>query len=242
MSVQTPTSPAPAPQLHLRRSAARGHADHGWLDTRHTFSFAHYHDPRHMGFGHLRVINQDVVAPGRGFGTHSHRNMEIISYVLRGGLQHADTLGTGSVIRPGEVQLMSAGRGIAHSEHNASATDPVEFLQIWVLPHAAGGTPRYDQRAFPLTETGLRRVVSPDGRDGSLRVGQDLDLFRLLLPAGGTVHHTLARSRAWVQLIRGTLQVEGVDLHPGDGLAIEHADTLELVGTGDVEALVFDLL
>jgi redox-sensitive bicupin YhaK (pirin superfamily) len=229
-------------QMHIRRSADRGHADHGWLDTRHSFSFANYYDPRFMGFSHLRVINQDVVAPGRGFGAHPHRNMEIISYVLRGGLEHRDTLGTGSVIRPGEVQLMSAGRGIAHSEFNASKADPVEFLQIWILPREAGGQPRYAQAAFDLAETGLRLVVSPDGRDGSLTIGQDMDLYRLLLPEGGTAAHTLQRKRAWVQLIRGELVVNGAGLFPGDGLAVEAADTLQLVGTGDVEALVFDLL
>lgn len=229
-------------QMHIRRSSDRGHADHGWLDTRHSFSFAHYYDRQYMGFGHLRVINQDVVSPGRGFGAHSHRNMEIISYVLRGALEHKDTIGTGSVIRPGEVQIMSAGKGIAHSEYNASSTDPVEFLQIWVLPAEGGGAPRYDQKAFGLDETGLRLVVSPDGRDGSLKVGQDMDLYRLLLPEGGTAQHTLSRKRAWVQLIKGELVVNGAGLFPGDGLAVDAADVLDIVGTGDVEALVFDLL
>jgi len=228
-------------QMHIRRSAERGHADHGWLDTRHSFSFAHYYDPQHMGFGHLRVLNQDVVAPGRGFGTHPHRNMEIVSYVLRGALEHRDTLGTGSVIRPGDVQLMSAGQGIAHSEYNASSSESVEFLQIWILPRHAGGSPRYDQRAFPRTETGLRLVVSPDGREDSLTIGQDMDLYRLLLPQGGTLEHPVARSRVWVQLIRGELVVNGAGLHPGDGLAIDGAERLILEGRGEVEALLFDL-
>lgn len=228
-------------QLHIRRSADRGHADHGWLHTRHTFSFAHYHDPRYMGFGKLRVINQDIVAPGRGFGTHPHRHMEIISYVVRGALKHRDTLGTGSVIRPGEVQLMSAGQGISHSEHNASATEPVEFLQIWVLPQTAGGTPRYEQRAFDTEADGLRLVVSPDGRQDSLTVGQDVDLYRLMLHGGGDLRHAMQRRRAWVQLISGELVVNGAGLNPGDGLAVVGADTLSLKGSGDVEALVFDL-
>ena len=151
--------------MYVRRSSERGHANHGWLNTRHSFSFARYYDRQHMGFGHLRVINQDVVSAGRGFGTHPHRNMEIISYVLRGALAHRDTLGTGSIIRPGDVQLMSAGAGIAHSEFNASQTEPVSFLQIWIMPRTGGGQPRYEQRTFPKTETNLKHIASSDGRN-----------------------------------------------------------------------------
>jgi len=227
--------------MEIRRSAARGHANHGWLDSRHTFSFAGYRDPRFMGFGHLRVINEDRMAPGRGFGTHPHRNMEIISYVVSGGLAHRDTIGNGSTIRPGEVQLMSAGRGIAHSELNASEDTPVEFLQIWVLPAKTGGPPSYQQRDF-ADAPGLRLVVSPDGRNDSLRIQQDMELWRLLLPQDTRDAYTLSRRRAWVQVVRGTLDVNGARLFAGDGLAITDVDQLTLHATsGDVEALIFDL-
>jgi redox-sensitive bicupin YhaK (pirin superfamily) len=227
--------------MEIRRSDARGHADHGWLDSRHTFSFASYHDPRYMGFGHLRVINQDQVEPGRGFGTHPHRNMEIISYVVKGALEHRDTLGTGSLIRPGEVQLMSAGAGISHSEYNASKTDTVEFLQIWVLPSEAGGTPSYQQADFGQTP-GLRLVVSPDGRDGSLRIKQKTDLWRLLAAQGEATTLPITRARAWVQVVHGVLDVEGVRLYPGDGLSIIERPQLSLLAhEGPVEALIFDL-
>jgi len=228
--------------LTIRPSAQRGLADHDWLRSRHSFSFAHYHDRRHMGFGHLRVINQDVVAPGRGFGTHPHRDMEIISYVLRGALEHRDTLGTGSVIRPGEVQLMSAGSGIAHSEYNASASEPVEFLQIWVQPSERGGPPSYAQAAFDTSTLGLRCVVSPDGRDGSLVARQDFCLYRVLLPHGESLDVPLERSRSWVQLVAGELVVNGAGLRAGDGLAVEGASSLSLTASAAVEALVFDLL
>lgn len=228
--------------MEIRRSGDRGHANHGWLDTRHSFSFAGYLDPRFMGFGHLRVINQDRVSAGQGFGTHPHRNMEIVSYVVEGALEHKDTLGTGSVIRPGEVQLMSAGRGIAHSEYNHSQSDPVRFLQIWVLPSEGGGEPGYQQRDFGR-ERGVRLVVSPDGRDQSLRIKQDMELYRVLLGGNELVEHGVARDRAWVQVIRGTLDVSGARLFPGDGLAVTGSDTLQLAaGEDDVEALVFDLL
>lgn len=227
--------------MHLRKSDQRGLADHGWLRSRHTFSFARFYDPAHMGFGHLRVINQDVVAPGQGFGTHPHRDMEILSYVVRGALEHRDTLGTGSVIRPGEVQLMSAGRGIAHSEYNASADAPVEFLQIWILPSERGGAPAYQQRAFDTAARGLTRVVGPDGGDGALAIKQDMELHRLLLDDGQEARHPLARDRGWVQLVRGALVVNGVALRPGDGLAVEGGGELAFRAEGEVEALVFDL-
>lgn len=230
-------------QMQIRRAAARGQADHGWLHSQHSFSFAGYHDPAFMGFGALRVINQDRVAPGRGFGTHPHRDMEIISYVIAGALEHRDTLGTGSVITPGEVQLMSAGRGIAHSERNHAADAPVEFLQIWILPRERGGEPGYQQRRFPPDDGGpLRRVVSPDGAGGTLRVKQDMDLLRLLLPAGGGVTHRPARGRVWVQVVRGTLDVAGVRLFGGDGLAVTQARDLAFTAPdAGAEALVFDL-
>lgn len=229
-------------RMSIRRSDARGAADHGWLKTQHSFSFAGYYDPAHMGFGPLRVINQDRVAPGRGFGTHGHRNMEIISYVVDGALAHRDSMGTGSVIRPGEVQLMSAGTGVTHSEMNASREEGVHFLQIWILPDVAHTAPRYDQKAFPRTGDGLQLVVSPDGRDGSLRMQQNADLYRVQLTAGGTAEHVVARRRSWVQVVKGTLTVRGALLQPGDGLAIEDADRLPMqAGDSEVEALLFDL-
>lgn len=227
--------------MHLRPAQQRGRTNLGWLDSRHSFSFGHYFDRAFMGFGHLRVINQDVVLPGRGFGTHAHRDMEIISVVLRGGLSHADSMGTGSVIRPGEVQLMSAGRGVSHSELNASRADPVEFLQIWVMPNEVRAEPRYQQRAFDPEQRGLVRVVSPDGADRSLVIRQDMSLLLLRLDGGGCAQHTIERDRAWVQVIRGDLEVNGVALRPGDGLAIDGASTLSFAATGAVEALVFDL-
>jgi quercetin 2,3-dioxygenase len=228
--------------LELRRSDDRGQADHGWLRSRHTFSFADYRDPRFMGFGALRVINEDRVAPGGGFGTHPHRDMEIVSYVVAGALAHRDTLGTGSVIRPGDVQLMRAGRGISHSEMNASQTEPVHFLQIWILPAQQSTEPGYQQRAFPLDERGLRLVVSPDGRDGSLTLGQDADIHRALLDAGQQATLSLRHPRAWVQLVRGALEVNGQPLQAGDGLAMVDATRVDLVARHDVEALVFDLV
>ena len=229
-------------QMAIRRAAQRGGADHGWLKTQHTFSFANYYDPQFMGFGPLRVINDDRVTAGRGFGTHGHRNMEIVSYVVDGALEHRDSMGTGSVIRPGEVQLMSAGTGVSHSEMNHSATEPVHFLQIWVLPREGNTKPRYEQKAFgSAPDDGVRLVVSPDGRDGSLTIGQDVDIHRMLLPAGGTATHPVARRRNWVQVVRGTLEVNGALLQSGDGLAIEAATTVALKADSAVEALLFDL-
>lgn len=232
--------------MEIRRADQRGRADHGWLDSHHSFSFASYYDPSFMGFGHLRVINEDRVAPGEGFGTHPHRDMEIVSYVVSGALAHRDTLGTGSVIRPGEVQLMSAGKGIAHSEMNASDREPVHFLQIWILPARAGTAPRYEQRAFLSADgrpsDGLTLVASPDGRDGSLTIGQDVDLYRALLAPGARVEPALRRRRAWVQVVHGELEVEGALLRAGDGLAIVDAGHLRMEARDRVEALLFDLL
>jgi len=227
-------------QMEIRRAADRGHADHGWLDTNHTFSFAGYYDPRFMGFGALRVINQDRVAGGRGFGTHPHRDMEIISYVVEGALEHRDTIGTGSVIRPGEVQVMSAGTGVAHSEFNHHADQPLHFLQIWVLPRHAGNTPRYDQKAF-ATDEPVTLVVSGDGRDGSLQIDQDVDLYRVRLGEGADATVPLAHDRAWVQVIDGELVVNDVILKPGDGLAVVDAPSLALRANEAVHALLFDL-
>ena len=232
-------------QMSIRRSAERGHAEHGWLDSHHTFSFAGYYDPRFMGFGPLRVINQDRVAPARGFGQHPHRDMEIISYVVAGTLAHRDSMGNGSTIQPVEVQIMGAGTGVVHSELNPSQTEPVHFLQIWIQPDQLRTPPRYGQRRFPTEERGLRLVVSGDGRDDSLRIQQDADLYRLLLSAaeGKVVHTFRPGRRGWVQVIRGTLEVSGALLQPGDGLSITEADTIRFLahGEGEVEALLFDL-
>ncbi len=227
--------------ITIRRSQDRGRVTMGWLDSHHTFSFGNYHDPRHMGFGHLRVINDDVVQPGRGFGTHGHRNMEIVSYPVHGGLEHRDSTGGGGVIRHGQVQVMSAGRGIAHSEMNASATESVRFLQIWLLPEKGGTEPHYEDRHFPLTD-GFTLLASPDARDGSLRIGQDTDVYRLMLPSEQPSELKLRHTRAWVQVIHGTLDVNGARLFPGDGASFTDTTALSFTADGDVEALVFDLL
>ena len=229
--------------LRLRRSDERGHARHGWLDSRHTFSFADYHDPRHMGFRDLRVINEDRVEPGRGFAPHAHRDMEIVSYVLAGALAHEDSLGNGSVIRPGDVQRMSAGTGITHGEQNPSASEPVHFLQIWILPEREGLAPSYEQKHFPAEERRgrLRLVASRDGREGSIRIHQDVDLFATLLGAGDALEHALRPGRhAWLQLARGRCTLNGVALEAGDGAAVSEERSLRLAG-GDAELLLFDL-
>jgi redox-sensitive bicupin YhaK (pirin superfamily) len=228
----------------VRRSSDRGHARFSWLDSRHTFSFADYWDPKHMGFRSLRVINDDRVAPGRGFGTHPHRSMEIISYVVRGALEHRDSMGTGSVIRRGEVQLMSAGEGVLHSEMNASKDEEVRFLQIWILPDRRGGPPRYQQREFPVADR-LGRVVplvTPDGRLGSLEIQQDATLYGLMLGEGEEASVGLVAVRhAWVQVVDGEVEVLGERLGPGDGAALSDLEEITFRGLGDVEALVFDL-
>jgi quercetin 2,3-dioxygenase len=232
--------------ITIRRAEDRGHAHHGWLDSRHTFSFADYHDEEHMGFRALRVINEDRVAPGQGFGTHGHRDMEIISYVLEGALGHKDSMGTGSSIRPGEVQRMSAGTGVLHSEMNASRDEPVHFLQIWILPDRGGHAPSYEQKAFPEADRRgkLRLVASPDGLDGSLRIHQDARLYLGLLGPGERASHPLAPGRAaWVQVARGEATVNGQALRAGDGAAIEGEAAVEVAGggTGVADVLVFDL-
>lgn len=228
----------------IRKSNARGASNFGWLDSKHTFSFGHYYDPANMGFGALRVINEDIVAGGAGFGTHPHDNMEIISYVLDGALAHKDSLGTGSVIRPGDVQRMSAGTGIAHSEFNASAKDPVHFLQIWVLPEERDLAPSYEQKSFPLEERQgrLRLVGARDGRDGALTIHQDLDLFVATLTKGDAVTHTLhPRRKAWVQVTRGTVTVNGAFVAAGDGAALTDEAEVRLAANDNAEVLLFDL-
>jgi len=230
--------------IRIRRADERGHFDHGWLDTRHTFSFADYYDPRFMGFRALRVINEDRVRPGNGFGTHSHHDMEIITYVLEGALQHKDSTGSGSVIHPGEVQRMSAGTGVLHSEMNPSPSEPVHFLQIWILPQRRGIRPEYEEKTFPIEErtNRLRLLVSPDGHDGSLTIHQDVKLYAATLGDGVTLEHSFAPERyGWIQLARGEVEINGERLRAGDGAAIEDERTLALRGHGDAEFLLFDL-
>jgi quercetin 2,3-dioxygenase len=233
-----------AEMMSLRRSDERGPTRIGWLDSKHSFSFGSYHDPRHMGFGPLRVINEDRVAPGAGFGTHSHHDMEIISYVLDGALEHKDSLGTGSVIRPGDVQRMSAGTGVAHSEFNASSTDPVHFLQIWILPEMHGIAPSYEQKTFPADEMRgrLRLVGARDGRDGAVTIHRDVDLHAGHFDAGETASHRLRPGRiAWVQVARGAITLNGETLAAGDGAALRDIDSLEIAGREPSDVLLFDM-
>jgi quercetin 2,3-dioxygenase len=230
--------------IQIRRADERGHADHGWLDTNHTFSFADYYDPRFMGFRSLRVINDDRVAAGRGFGTHGHRDMEIISYVLEGALEHRDSLGTGSVLRPGDVQRMSAGTGVRHSEFNGSSTEPVHFLQIWIEPARRGVVPGYEEKRFSDDEkrNALRLIASRDGRDGSLRIEQDVSVYATVLDPGREVTHTLDAGRhVWVQVARGSAVLDGELLEAGDGVAISDERSIALVGETEAEVLLFDL-
>jgi quercetin 2,3-dioxygenase len=222
----------------------RGHSKIGWLDSWHTFSFSGFQDPNRMGFRSLRVINDDRVIPGAGFGTHAHRDMEILTYVLEGELAHKDSLGTGSVIRPGDVQIMSAGTGIEHSEFNNSDAEPVHFLQIWMLPDRENITPRYDQRNFPLTEKQgkLRLVGSKDGRDGSVVINQDIDLYVSVLSTGDLVKFEVAQNRfAWIQVARGIATLNGESLREGDGVQINSPESLELTTESNAEILLFDL-
>jgi redox-sensitive bicupin YhaK (pirin superfamily) len=228
----------------LRPATARGLADHGWLVSRHTFSFADYYDPAHMGFRALRVINEDRVAPARGFGAHGHRDMEIVSYVLEGALGHKDSLGTGSVIRPGDVQRMSAGTGVRHSEMNASQTEPVHFLQIWLMPAKAGIAPSYEQKTFTNADKRgrLRLVASPDGHDGSVTIHTDARLYAGLFDQGESAALELAPGRhAWVQVARGEADVNGKKLSAGDGAALSEEARVSVRGISDSEVLVFDL-
>jgi redox-sensitive bicupin YhaK (pirin superfamily) len=231
--------------IAIRRAEDRGTANHGWLDSRHSFSFGDYYDADHMGFGTLRVINEDRVRPGAGFGTHGHRDMEIISYVVDGALEHKDSIGTGSVIRPGDVQRMSAGTGIRHSEFNHSAEEPVHFLQIWLLPERDGIKPGYEQKRFGDEEKRgrLRLIASHDGRDGSVTVHQDADIFASVLNKDERVTHTMPDGRkAWVQVVRGTIDLNGQELRAGDGARAESVASLVITARkDDSEILLFDL-
>jgi redox-sensitive bicupin YhaK (pirin superfamily) len=230
--------------ITLRRAADRGHANHGWLDSYHTFSFADYYDPREMGFGSLRVINEDRVQGGMGFGAHPHRDMEIISYVLEGALEHKDSIGTGSVIRPGDVQRMSAGTGVRHSEYNGSKTDLVHFLQIWIEPNVQNVQPSYEQKVFSAEEKRgrLRLVASPDGADDSVRIHQDARLYAALLDGGETTSHALAAGRlAYVHIARGDVELNGERLQAGDGAKIRAEQQIELRNGEQAEVLLFDL-
>ena len=229
--------------IQLRKAEDRGHANHGWLDSYHSFSFADYHDPAHMGFSVLRVINEDRVQPGAGFPTHGHRDMEIISYVLEGALEHQDSLGNGSVIRPGDVQRMSAGTGVRHSEFNASKTEAVHFLQIWLLPKSHGIAPGYEQKHFAPEEIDnrLRLVASPDGRDGSVTIHQGASVYAARLNGNEVTHAFAPGRRAWLQVARGAVKLNGTTLQAGDGAGIENETTLRLEADGSAEVLLFDL-
>jgi len=230
--------------LTLRRAEDRGHFDHGWLNTYHTFSFADYRDPKHMGFRALRVINEDRVQPGQGFGTHPHRDMEIITYVLEGGLEHRDSMGNGSVIRPGEVQRMSAGTGVTHSEFNASKAELVHFLQIWLLPAERGIAPGYEQKVIdPNEQVGrLRLVASPDGQDGSVTIHSDARLYAGQFDKGAAAELAILKARhAWVHVARGKARINGLELEAGDGVALSDEPMVLLEGLAASEVLVFDL-
>ena len=230
--------------IEIRRAQDRGHANHGWLDSFHSFSFANYYDPAHMGFGPLRVINEDRVAPGQGFGTHSHRDMEIISYVLDGGLAHKDSMGNGSTIRPGDVQRMSAGTGVAHSEFNASKEAPVHFLQIWIEPNVRGVRPSYEEKRFDeASKRGrLRLIASPDGREGSVTIHQDAAVYAALLDGAEAVEHSPRTGRrTYVHVVRGAVSVNGEALVHGDAVKISGERGVRLDGGRDAEVLLFDL-
>lgn len=230
--------------LEVRHAQQRGVANFGWLNSRHTFSFGHYHDPRHMGFGPLRVINEDRVQPGRGFDTHGHRDMEIVSYVLEGALEHKDSMGNGSIIKPGDVQRMTAGTGVRHSEFNHSQEELVHFLQIWILPEQEGLTPGYEQKSFSDAERHhtLRLVGSRDGRDGSVMIHQDVNLYATSLDEGDEVAHEPAAGRkVWVQIARGHAKVNGTVLEAGDGVALADESHLTLRGVSNAEILLFDM-
>ena len=230
--------------IAVRPAAERGHADHGWLDTRHTFSFASYHDPGHMGFRSVRVINEDRVQPAQGFGTHAHRDMEILTWVLEGALEHKDSMGNGSVIRPGDLQRMSAGTGVTHSEFNPSREAGVHFLQIWLLPRERGLPPGYEQKRFPQESRRgrLRLIAAGDGREGAVTIHQDADVWTALLQPGESLSHRLAPGRyAWVHVARGAVSLNGSTLGAGDGAAVSDEAALEINGAARAEVLLFDL-
>lgn len=233
----------PTTTLKIRRAAERGHANHGWLDTHHSFSFADYYDPAHMGFRSLRVINDDRVAPGGGFPTHPHRDMEIFSYVLAGRLAHQDSMGNQRELMPGEIQLMRAGSGVTHSEFNPSQTEEVHLLQIWIMPHARGLQPAYTEWTPPATPAPKTLVISPDGRDGSAQIAQDAFVHLIRAGAGTVVTHDLSAGRGmWLHVMRGAATLEGVTLLPGDAASLEKTCSLEIhAGAEGLEALLFDL-
>ena len=230
--------------ITLRKAQDRGHAQHGWLDSWHSFSFGDYYDPKHMGFRTLRVINEDSVAPGKGFPTHSHRDMEILTYVLDGALEHRDSMGNGSVMKPGDVQRMTAGSGVGHSEFNASPTEPVHFLQIWVLPERRNLEPGYEQKNFPKQDLKgkLRVVASRDGADGAVLVHQDMKLLAGTFAEGEQEKYQLAPGRhAWLHVARGSVRVNGQELSAGDAVQASEEASLELSGVNNAEVLLFDL-
>ncbi len=230
--------------ITIRGARERGHFDHGWLNTYHTFSFDQYYDPRYMGFRTLRVINEDFVAGGRGFPKHGHRDMEIITYILEGALKHEDSMGNGSVIRPGDVQRMTAGTGVRHSEQNASEREQVHLLQIWLLPHTVGLEPGYEQKAFSEDERRgrLRLIASEDGGDGSVVVHQDVKVFASIIPAGEQVEHTMDQQRyAWIQVARGAISVNGEKADQGDGVIVAGESSLQIKAEENAEVLLFDL-
>jgi quercetin 2,3-dioxygenase len=230
--------------INIRHSEERGGGNHGWLRTHHTFSFDQFYDPRWMGFRSLRVINEDWVAGGQGFPAHPHRDMEIITYILKGGIEHKDSLGTSSIIRPGDGQRMSAGRGIRHSEMNPSPTEAAHLLQIWITPDKSGHEPSYEQKTFPEAEKQgkLRLIASPDGKDGSVTLHQDASLYVSLLSPGQEVKHELGEGRhAWLQVAKGSVELNGQKLVQGDGAAISEEKALSIKGAEDAEVLLFDL-
>lgn len=230
--------------IRIRRAEDRGHANHGWLDTYHTFSFADYQDPAHQRFQSLRVMNEDVVAPGQGFGTHPHRDMEIVTYVLEGALEHKDSMGNGEVLRPGEFQRMTAGSGITHSEFNPSSIDPVHLYQIWLFPEERGLEPSYEQKQFAEAErhNRLRLVASRDAAEGSLLIHQDACIFLSTLDEGHSISHTLESERhAWLQVLRGAVSIDGQSLTTSDGAAISDETVLEITATEPAEIMLFDL-
>lgn len=230
--------------IEIRKAEERGHANHGWLNSYHSFSFANYYDSQHMGFKTLRVINEDRVQANQGFGAHSHRDMEIISYVLEGALEHKDSMGTSSIIRPGEVQIMSAGTGVTHSEYNHSKTDSVHFLQIWIMPNQKGLEPRYEQKMYSPEEKhgNLRLIVSQDGRDGSVTIHQDANIYATLLDAGQQVDYQIKPNRhAWLQVIKGDISLNGKLLVSGDGAAMSDENKIVIEAKNNTEFLLFDL-
>ena len=235
---------SPRMKITIRKSAERGLAEHGWLRSQHTFSFADYHDPAHMGFRSLRVINEDHVAPSGGFPTHPHRDMEIFSYVVAGSMQHRDSMGNGRVLLPGQIQLMSAGTGVTHSEFNPSAKEPLHLLQIWITPRERGLTPGYTEWHPDAARDGDAKVlvISPDGRDGSAMIHQDADVFRVRLRAGQSVSHEVRAGRGvWLQIIGGSANVNGTPLVAGDAASTEESGAFVVTADADTEALLFDL-